>query len=80
MHDRHYTADAARELFDSGAWFKSSASANSANCVEMAVSRDGQQIGVRHSKEPDAGVLVFTRSEVAAWIAGAKNGEFDELA
>lgn len=35
--------------------------------------------GVRDSKHPDAGYLVFTRAEMAAWISGVKAGEFDDL-
>ncbi|GAA2479678.1 hypothetical protein GCM10010406_14860 [Streptomyces thermolineatus] len=34
---------------------------------------------VRDSKHPEAGTVFFTRSEIAAWVAGAKAGEFDDL-
>jgi hypothetical protein len=34
-------------------------------------------IGLRNSAQPDGPVLVFTRSEWEAFVAGAQNGEFD---
>ena len=38
-------------------------------------------VAVRDSKLGDASpILRFTRAEVAAWLAGAKAGEFDDLA
>jgi hypothetical protein len=56
---------------------KSTFSANGA-CVEMA--DDGDAVLVRDSKDPSGPVLRFTRTEVAAWLAGARAGEFDDLA
>ena len=47
-------------------------------CVEVAALPDGQ-IAVRDSKRPEGGVLSCTRAEMAAWINGVKNGEFDDL-
>lgn len=35
-------------------------------------------IGLRNAAEPDAPVLVFTPAEWDAFVAGAKDGEFDE--
>ncbi len=35
--------------------------------------------GCRNSNHPDAGALVFTRTEMHAWIKGCKTGEFDDL-
>lgn len=58
-------------------WRKSSHS-HSDNCVEVADL--GATIAVRDSKDPDGPVLTFTRSELAAWLAGCKAGEFDDLA
>ncbi|MPZ67088.1 MAG: DUF397 domain-containing protein [Pseudonocardiaceae bacterium] len=47
-------------------------------CVEVAALQDGR-IAVRNSKRPDGAVLFFTRAEMAAWIKGVKNAEFDDL-
>lgn len=60
-------------------WRKSSFSANTnGDCVEVTILPD-EQIGLRDSKHPEAGHLTFTRAEMAAWINGAKAGEFDDL-
>ena len=59
-------------------WRKSSFSGgNGADCVEVADIDDG--VLVRNSNRPQAGTVAFTRSELAAWIAGCKAGEFDDL-
>ena len=59
-------------------WRISSFSGNDGNCVEVAELRDGT-IAVRNSKHRDTGAVLFTRAEIAAWIAGCKAGEFDDL-
>ncbi len=60
------------------AWRKSTYSGANGDCVELAEA--GRLVAVRHSKEPDQGTLLYTRSELAAFIAGCKAGEFDDLA
>jgi hypothetical protein len=45
------------------------------NCVEVAFV-DGA-IAVRQSNNPTGPVLLFTSSEWDAFVAGAKDGEFD---
>jgi hypothetical protein len=60
-------------------WRKSTASQANGSCVEMAAMSDGS-IAVRDSKNPTGGMLVFTRAEIHAWLAGVKDGEFDDLA
>jgi hypothetical protein len=59
-------------------WRKSRASNPSGNCVEVAA-LDGGAIAVRNSRFPDGPALVYTRAEVAAFLAGVKDGEFDDL-
>ncbi len=59
-------------------WRKSTYSGANGDCVEVA--EHGNLIALRHSKEPDQGTLHYTRSELAAFIAGCKAGEFDDLA
>jgi hypothetical protein len=58
-------------------WRKASFSDASQTCVEVAESGDG--ILLRDSKNPDQGHFTFARAEIAAFIAGVKAGEFDDL-
>ncbi|MEV5680427.1 DUF397 domain-containing protein [Streptomyces sp. NPDC052179] len=71
------SADTQAELADA-AWRKSSFSGDQGACVEVAPLSDGR-IVVRNSNHPKAGVVFFTRTEMDAWIRGAKAGEFDDL-
>ena len=48
------------------------------SCVEVAPAGDG--VAMRDSKDPDGPMLQFTRSEWAAFLGGAKAGDFDHLA
>lgn len=57
-------------------WVKSSFSFANGNCVEVA-SLPGGGTGVRDSKDTDGPVLRFTPGEWAAFLDGAKAGEFD---
>ena len=57
-------------------WRKSSYSSGTGNCVEVAAG--DSDVGVRDSKQDDRGpVLEFTRTEWAAFLRAAKDGEFD---
>jgi hypothetical protein len=58
-------------------WIKASASNGGGQCVEMRRASDG--INVRDSKHPDGPTLQYTSAEFAAWLDGAKKGEFDHL-
>lgn len=61
------------------AWHISTYSANGdAECVEAGPLADGtERVAVRHSHHPDAEVIVYTRGEWEAFLAGVRNGEFD---
>ncbi|MEU9946537.1 DUF397 domain-containing protein [Streptomyces lavendulae] len=60
------------------AWTKARASDATNNCVEIArVAND--EVALRNSRFPDGPALVFTRSEMIAFIAGARAGEFDSM-
>jgi len=59
-------------------WIKASASdGNSPDCVEMR--RHDGLVEVRDSKDPQGPVLKFHAAEFAAWLDGARSGEFDDL-
>ena len=58
-------------------WRKSSFTGSSGTCVEIADVADG--VIVRNSTRPDDVTLAFTRAELAAFVAGCKAGEFDDL-
>jgi hypothetical protein len=60
------------------AWRISSHSGASSSCVALAPLGDGR-VAVRNSNHPDDGLVVFTRAELAAFVAGVKDGEFDDL-
>ncbi|MGH3737713.1 MAG: DUF397 domain-containing protein [Micromonosporaceae bacterium] len=49
------------------------------SCVEAGPVLDGSgRVAVRHSKHREHGpVIVYTRDEWAAFVAGVKDGEFD---
>ena len=59
-------------------WIKASASSSTGSCVEMR--RNGDVVEVRDTKDGGTGpTLRFTPAEFAAWLDGAKRGEFDRL-
>jgi hypothetical protein len=60
-------------------WKVSSRStSNGGQCVEAGPLADGSgRVAVRHSHHPEGALIVYTRAEWAAFLAGAKDGEFD---
>ncbi|NUR83593.1 MAG: DUF397 domain-containing protein [Nonomuraea sp.] len=59
------------------AWRKAKASgSNNGNCLEVAPLSDGR-IGIRDTEAPDQAPYVVRRAVWAAFIDGAKKGEFD---
>ena len=64
-----------------GRYVKSSFSSGNGGCLSFTVA--GGLIGFQDDKLPPAErkarTLIFTQHELAAFIAGAKNGDFDHL-
>jgi len=58
-------------------WVRASRCYGHGDCVELAI--DGHVVLIRDSKNPDGAHLRFTRAEFAAFIDGARRGEFDRL-
>ncbi|MER7048539.1 MULTISPECIES: DUF397 domain-containing protein [Streptomyces] len=63
---------------DSVTWTKSSHSNATGNCVELAELPDGG-VAIRNSRDPQGPALVYTRDEIAAFVAGARSGDFDAV-
>lgn len=59
------------------AWVKSSHSVAANACVELA--RAGDLVALRDSKNPEIAPFLFTHAEFAAFLGGAKCGEFDHF-
>ena len=71
MNDNSVTA-----RFAGATWRKSSRSASSGQCVEIA--EVPGWVGVRDSKlGTDSPILAFTRAEWKAFSLGMRDGEFD---
>jgi hypothetical protein len=57
-------------------WRKSRHSTDNGTCVETAFLADGR-VAIRDSKDREGPALIYTPREWRAFIAGAKDGEFD---
>ena len=75
MHDHLHVHLNEQDLI----WRKASASNPTGNCVELAKLSNGE-IAVRNSRFPEGAVVVYTRAEIAAFLDGARAGEFDDMA
>jgi Domain of unknown function (DUF397) len=59
-------------------WVKSRHSNPNGACVEVAALPNGE-IAMRNSRFPVGPVLLYTQAEITAFLAGAKDGEFDHI-
>jgi hypothetical protein len=59
-------------------WRISRLSTDTGDCVEVGPLSDGSgRVAVRHSHHREGSILVFTKTEWAAFIGGVREGEFD---
>ena len=72
-----YNGMPAGDLVDAR-WRKSQHSNPNGACVELAPLASGE-IAMRNSRFPAGPVLVYTQAEITAFLAGAKDGEFDHI-
>lgn len=66
------------EISETLTWYKSDYSGANGNCVEFAA-LDDATVAVRNSRDPQGAALIYTRAEIGALLAGAKDGQFDHL-
>jgi predicted secreted Zn-dependent protease len=52
-------------------------SCNGGTCIAVAIA--GQEVLIADTKKPDGPVLSYTHAEWHEFLAGAKNGDFDDL-
>jgi hypothetical protein len=57
--------------------WRTALSCNGGTCIKVAAS--GESILIADSKEPDGPILTYTPAEWREFLAGAKNGDFDDL-
>jgi hypothetical protein len=59
-------------------WQSAQRGGQQATRVEMALLPEGS-IAMRNARHPGGPALIYTQAEIAAFIAGAKDGDFDDL-
>ncbi|MER7118443.1 DUF397 domain-containing protein [Streptomyces goshikiensis] len=59
-------------------WLKARASVGNGECIELAGLPEGG-VAMRNSRHPEGPALIFTKAELLAFLAGAKDEEFDHL-
>lgn len=60
-------------------WRKSRRSSPNGNCVEMTRLPGGAGFAVRNSRDPQGPALIYTNDEVEAFVAGVRDGDFDDM-
>ena len=60
-------------------WCKSQRSNPSGSCVELGLLPASAGVAMRNSRDPDGPALVYTLEEVAAFLGGVRDGDFDHL-
>jgi hypothetical protein len=60
-------------------WHKSRRSSPSGNCVELARLPENSGFAIRNSRDPQGPALIYTAAEIAAFVGGARDGDFDDL-
>jgi hypothetical protein len=74
----HFINGMKADALSPAAWTKSSHSNATGNCVEVAA-LPGGRVALRNSRDPQGPALIYTREEIAAFVAGARSGDFDSV-
>jgi hypothetical protein len=61
------------------AWQRSRRSNASGSCVEVAKLPGDAGVAIRNSRDPAGPALIYTAEEIAAFVLGVRDGDFDDL-